>query len=456
VELIRRIHRAPQVALLQAPIIPIRGRTLLARALQWSTSVAGPLFTRGLMRWSGPHGNYYGHNAILRTRAFLECCALPTLAGRPPLGGPLLSHDFVEAALLCRGDFQVRSTTDLVGSYEELPTTLPEYVTRDRRWCQGNLQHLRVFLSPGLPAMSRLHLLFGAAAYLAGPTWVIFTALGFVLAAQGRLEVSLALGGLALALALLIGPRLLGVVAAARSANGRAGHGGVVRLTASLLLELCLSALLGPLLMLHHTGMVLSITLGKAVTWGAVRRGSKMAAPFRGELANTALGVALALGLSRASLAESAWLAPVWIPLVLAIPTSLLLGSARVGRLLERCGLLLVPSEVHPDPLCQRASELRLLTEGDSAGRFRDLVLDPVLVTAHLKRLAGKIPAPTRHTLCERALQVGPAGLSEAERQALLGDAESLRWLHREAWRAWPTETWELGRHVRQLPAEVR
>lgn len=457
VELIRRIHRAERVALLQAPIVPIRGRSLLARALQWSTTVAGPLFARGLMRWSGAHGNYYGHNAILRTRAFLECCALPTLAGRPPLGGPLLSHDFVEAALLCRGDFQVRSATDLAGSYEELPATLAEYVARDRRWCQGNLQHLRVFLSPGIPAMSRLHLLFGATAYLAGPIWVVFTCVGTVLAAQGRLNLSLAAAGLALVLALLIGPRVLGVIAVARTAADRTGHGGLGRLAASFVTELGLSALLGPLLMLHHARMVVSITLGRAVTWGAVRRGSKLAAPLRGELTNTAIGLALAFGLTRAAPEQALWLAPVWVPLLLAIPTSLVLSSTRVGPALQRLGLLLVPSEVKPDPLCQRADELRMLTEGDSAGRFRDLVLDPVLVSAHLKRLEASASTPsTGSGLCERALRVGPAGLSERERKLLLGDAESLRWLHREAWRAWPTETWELGRHVRQLPSDER
>jgi len=455
VELIARIHGAPRVALLQAPIVPVRGQTLLARALQWSSSIAGPLFMRGLVRWSGAHGNYYGHNAILRTQAFVDCCALPKLRGRPPLGGPLLSHDFVEAALLCRGGWQVRLAPDLGGSYEELPPTLAQYVARDRRWCQGNLQHLRVMGAPGLPAMSRLHLFLGAAAYLAGPAWVGFTLLGVVLTLEGRLQADHMTTGLALALCLLVGPRLLGTLAALGSKSMRLAHGGAVRLLLTLGAELTLSALLGPILMLHHTRMVAAIVLGRAVTWGAARRRTTSAARARWstESAHTVLGFGLAAAASLLPTAQALWLAPVWVPLVLAALTSMLLGSARLGRALERAGLFLVPSETQPDPLIARAEELRALTEGDSSGRFRDVVLDAVLVAAHIERLTGDDQhASADPDLRERALRVGPAGLTEDERRTLLGDPSSLRWLHREAWRAWPTETWELSRHAPQLP----
>jgi membrane glycosyltransferase len=207
--------------------------------------------------------------------------------------------------------------------------------------------------------------------------------------------------------------------------------------------------------MLHHTRMVAAIVFGRAVTWGAARRRTTSAARARWstESAHTALGLALVALASLLPLEQALWLAPVLVPLALSALTSLLLGSARLGRTLERAGLFLVPSETQPDPLVMRAEELRALTEGDSSGRFRDVVLDAVLVAAHIERLSGSVQvASVDPDLRERALRVGPAGLSESERRTLLSDPSSLRWLHREAWRAWPTETWELSRHAPQLP----
>lgn len=481
VELVRRIHQSPRVALLQAPIVPIGGETLLSRALQWSTSVAGPLFSQGLSRWAGPHGNYYGHNAVLRTRAFLECCSLPLLSGAPPFGGHFLSHDFVEAALLCRGGWEVRSAPELEGSYEGLPPTLGEYVTRDRRWCQGNLQHLRVVLSPGLPMMSRIHLFVGATAYLAGSLWLAFSLLGFVLLGQdsstsgsfgqGSLgqDRSTALGVFGLALVMLLAPRFLGFVAALANARRRQEHGGVLRLAASFFAELLFAAAIAPILMLHHVRIVFSILVGRAVGWGAQKRKASggLSASARGELGTTLLGVALVgtvvLFAQGGTLGALVWLAPVWLPLTLSIPIAALASSTRVGLLFERFGLLLVPSETIPDPLVERAEELRHLTEGDLAGRFRDLILDPVLVRAHLVRLVRGRPLlrrdgapkeePSDLELCQRALRAGPAGLSETERQALLGDAAAVRFLHQEAWCHWPVESWQVARERPQLPS---
>ena len=116
--------------------------------------------------------NYYGHNAILRVSAFAPCCRLPVLSGRPPLGGEILSHDFVEAAYLRRGGWYCWILPELRGSYEEVPTNLLDYAVRDRRWVQGNLQHARLIGEPGLHWMSRLHLGMGIFAYLASPLWL--------------------------------------------------------------------------------------------------------------------------------------------------------------------------------------------------------------------------------------------------------------------------------------------
>lgn len=458
VELVRRMERAPRLALLQAPIALHGGKTLFARALQHAAAVHGPVFCRGLSAWAGPHGNYYGHNAVLRVRAFLDCCALPMLAGDPPLGGHVLSHDFVEAALLCRAGFEVRMADELGGSWEELPGTLPEYVARDRRWCQGNLQHLRIVRAEGFAPMSRIHMLLGAACYLAGPAWLAFMALALLLASGDGAALVPPPFGTPLAIAtalLLLGPKLLGLCASLRAREP--GYGGALRLAASVACEGLLAALLAPLLMLHHARIVGSILLGSAVRWESQRtrpRGTR-AAIARAELPATLLGAALATWLAARAPSLLPWLSPVWVPWSLAVPIALVASSRTAGALARRVGLFTVPSESAPDDLVLRARELRALTMGDEAARFRDLVLDPVLLCAHLERLAGaqsQLDPALAEKLRERALRMGPAALCADERELIASDPESMRWLHRHAWQSWPVESWQLGRERPQLP----
>jgi membrane glycosyltransferase len=468
VSMLRRMEAAPKVALMQAPLSLHAGTTLFARTQQFAASVCGPLFVRGLAYLAGPHGNYYGHNAIIRVRAFLECCSLPVLSGKPPLGGHILSHDFVEAALLCRAGWEVRIADDLEGSWEELPATLPDYVARDRRWCQGNLQHIRIALAAGFKPMSRLHMWVGAGSYLAGPVWFAFTLVGAVLAAASHRP--LVPAGVALALSagtagLLLGPRLLGLVAGLFDGSQRAAHGGGLRLFGGVLLELALGSLLAPLLMIHHLRIVLSIVTGSAVRWGAQRRrvsGGQFSYLVRGELLSTLIGVASAALLFWTAPGLLGWLAPIWLPLALAMPLALIVSSAWAGQALARIGLLSVPSETQPDELLLRASDLQAMTTADEAARFRDMVLDPLLMAAQLKKLeAADNSAPRDDSaraelqrLQKRALRVGPAALSPDERHALSEDAESLRRMHRDAWRCWPVEQWQLAREVPQLPKD--
>ncbi|HKU43678.1 MAG TPA: glucans biosynthesis glucosyltransferase MdoH [Polyangiales bacterium] len=464
VELVRRMEQAPQVALLQAPLALHGGTTLFARAQQFVASVNGPMFTSGLGYVSGAHGNYFGHNAIVRVRAFLDCCALPVLAGEPPLGGHILSHDFVEAALLCRAGWEVRIADDLAGSWEELPPSLPEYVARDRRWCQGNLQHLRIALAEGLKPMSRLHMLVGAASYLAGPAWLAFIALGVWLAYHAKR--ALVPTGLALALTaatatILLGPRLLGWLGTLIDRDRRRTHGGALRLTLGVIVELILGSALAPLLMLHHTRIVFSILIGGAVKWGTQRRraAGALSTIVRAELPETLFGLAAGAALYQWAPALVWWTAPIWVPLALSIPLAVFVSSERAGRLFGWLGLLRVPSETEPDELELRVEDLRALTTSDDAARFRDLVLDPLLVQTQLARLDKQAEPSTELDLVrlrQRALRMGPAALSVEERRALSLDAESLRFLHREAWRSWPVESWQLSRDVPQLPEATR
>jgi len=464
VELVRRMEATPRVALLQAPLELHRGKTLFARSQQLAGSVSGPMFTRGLATWADGNANYYGHNACVRVSAFLECCALPVLAGQPPLGGHILSHDFVEAALLCRAGWEVRIAHDLKGSFEELPQSLPEYVARDRRWCQGNLQHLRIAVSEGLKPMSRVHMLVGAGAYLAGPVWLGFVALGAVLAAtsaRGLLAPQVALVLACATAVTLLGPRLLGLLATLLDSRARKAHGGALLLTLSIAVEAVFAAAIAPLLMVHHTRIVLSILMGRSIRWGSQNRratGGAFFAIARSELFSTVLGLLMAGALALFAPPLLTWLSPIWAPLVLSIPLAALASSELAGRVLDYVGIFRVPCESQPDDLALRADDLRSTTTSDDSARFRDMVLDPVLLASHIARLPneGKSEASAEQLakVCERARRAGPTVLSAAERKLIASDADSMRWLHREAWRHWPVESWQLAREQPQLPPE--
>jgi membrane glycosyltransferase len=227
--------------------------------------------------------------------------------------------------------------------------------------------------------------------------------------------------------------------------------------------ELLLGSLLAPLLMVHHTRIVISIVTGSAVRWGAQRR--RASGMFfqlaRGEVFSTLLGLGAALALARFAPALLLWLAPIWLPLALAIPLAVFVSTVGLGKLFARTGIFNVPSETQPDELLLRATDLQALTKADEAARFRDMVLDPLLLSAQLKKLHAlegvtNIARAELQRLQQRALRVGPAALSEPERRALSQDPDSLRLLHRQAWRSWPVESWQLQREVQQLPKDLR
>ena len=335
---------SPEIGLIQTVPRLVGGQTLFARMQQFAASYYGPLLAAGLAAWHGPGSNYWGHNAIIRTRAFATCAGLPSLPGDPPFGGLILSHDFVEAALLRRGGWEVRLLPRLGGSYEGCPPTLSDLIIRDRRWAQGNLQHLRLLTADGLPLLSRIHLSMGILAYLASPVWALTLLVGVVLAIQAKFatpayfgsEVSLfpkwpvfdARTALMLFLATVVVvhlPKLLGAVWASRSRAERQRQGGVFRIAAGTVAESLLSTLIAPILMLTQTAAVLGILAGKDVGWAPQRRVTAQASTldfFRQHRWHLAWGLAGAAICWSISLAVLAWMSPILLGLIFSAPLS--------------------------------------------------------------------------------------------------------------------------------------
>jgi membrane glycosyltransferase len=372
IELVRRMEHRPDLGLLQTPPTPIGSGTLFGRFLQFAAAAYAPIFARGLSRVLARDGVYWGHNAIIRVHAFAALCGLPELGGKPPFGGPILSHDFVEGALLRRGGYAVEIAADLAGSYEEPPSNIAVYAKRDRRWAQGNLQHLRLLAAPGFTPGARLNMFLGAFAYLASPIWLLFlvTAAAHAWIDARAPSVYFPAGGalfpiwnpqpgpasfwlIALVAAMLAAPRLLCVVWLVLRRERRS-FGGRLAVLASWGGELVLSTLLAPVLMALQTRTVAEILLGHDSGWAAADRADGGVAPAAAlRLGAWPMAVGLLLGGAAldTSVIATAWVLPLATPLILAPALIWLTGSRRAGRLARRLGLFLTPSEVAPEPI---------------------------------------------------------------------------------------------------------
>jgi len=378
VELALAMEASPATGLIQTVPIPVRQHTLFGRFLQFAACLYSPMLATGQSFWQADAANYWGHNAIIRVRAFTEYCGLPTLRGKPPLGGEILSHDFVEAALMRRAGWEVRLLPDIRGSYEELPANLLDYAKRDRRWTQGNLQHLRLIAGRGLHPLSRLHFLMGAVAYGASLFWLLmlaastadaivrantetrFFSFGYQLFPDWPVSrAGLILSLLLITLLMLMLPKVLGLVLALL--RQRQAYGGAFRLTLSTILEAAFAILIAPVMMALHAWFVVSIVCGRSIGWGTQVREGRMV-PWSEALLRTggASLVALVWGLVAAVHAPDFvwWLAPVLLGLVLAAPIVRLGSSPGAGRRMRRWGLLLAPSEVSADEVLVRLSRL--------------------------------------------------------------------------------------------------
>ncbi len=454
IELARRMEADDTLGMLQTSPHLIGGETPLARVQQFASRVYGPVLTRGLRAWYGNAGNYWGHNCIIRTKAFAECAGLPELPGKPPFGGLILSHDFVEAALVRRGGWAVRMADDLPGSYEAAPPNLLELAQRDRRWCQGNLQHTRLINASGLHPLSRLHLFMGVMSYLSSPLWLLFLLSGMSLALHAylvppdyfldhwslfpdwpRIDPERAMALFGLCMLVLYAPKIFGMATFLRD---RSSRGLRVRTFFGVITEIVLTALVAPIMMLVQTTSIAQIITGADSGWGNQSRDSDRVPwglLWRFHQRHIIAGIVLALAAGAISWRLLAWMSPALLGLVLAVPLSAFMGNARMGRALRRMGLLTTPEERNPPPLAAdaeaEASGLRersritaglpgLVTDGEALARHLDW-LDPPTA-----RRRGEPDAALASALLKIADGLPLENLDARESYAVLASPETL------------------------------
>ena len=368
-EMERRIAGDPQLGLLQTLPKIIHAKSWFGRAIQFSASYFSPVFAGGLASLQGKEGPFWGHNAIVRTRAFALCCGLPELPGKPPFGGHILSHDYVEAALLARGGWTVRVDPDIEGSYEEGPENLIDYAKRDRRWCQGNLQHAFVLGAPGLKLWSRFVFVQGIMAYLASPIWLIFLAASIAAPVVApppdyfpepyllspvfpHVEAAKAFALLTGVFGLLVMPKLLIVLRGAITGDNRQ-FGGFTRAFTSTVVEVLWSSLIAPLMLMYQSRSVMQVMLGADGGWPASDRDDGRIT-LRGAWRASWWIVLTGLAALSASYTWAPdvllWLLPIAFPMVLAPVLISASSQPQGGRKAAAAGLFLTPSERDPGP----------------------------------------------------------------------------------------------------------
>ena len=343
----------PSIGLLQTVPLITNARTLFQRWMQFASEAYGPIASAGLLWWSGAEANFWGHNAIVRTRAFAESCGLPELPGNPPFGGHILSHDMLESALLRRRGWAVHMVM-IGGSYEEYPPTIVDHALRDRRWMQGNLQHLRLLGASGLAATSRLHLLIGASAYLTSPGWLLLMLATIAQVAMVRMGGGIAgnvlttvpPGVLALTILLLFGPKLMGLIWILADSRRCAAFGGPWRALWSVLSELVLSTLFAPVSMVLQIKALLGLVLGIPSAWNAQNRDAQSISlreilPAMREHILLGLAFAATFWLDRMT---ALWLLPITLGLLTAPWLVSLTSREDLGEAAARRGLFRVPA----------------------------------------------------------------------------------------------------------------
>ncbi|MFC5066440.1 glucans biosynthesis glucosyltransferase MdoH [Flaviflagellibacter deserti] len=428
------------VGLIQTLPIIVNGSTLFARLQQFAGRVYGPLIAHGIAWWHGSEGNYWGHNAAIRTKAFAEQAGLPHLSGRTPFGGHILSHDFIEAALMRRAGWAIHMIPGLKGSYEESPPSLTDVAIRDRRWCQGNLQHIGVLPARGLHWVSRLHLLVGIGSYITAPLWFLFLATGILISLQARFIQPDYFGeGFTLfpnwpaqdpvraawvfvgTMAILLLPKLMSYFTLLTRPDDLRGSGGAVRSFFSMLLETLISGLIAPVMMLIQSVAVVEILIGRDAGWKPQRRddGSiSFREVVRSYVWHTLFGILTAVGAYAVAPSLFLWMTPVIVGMVLAIPLAALTATRGIGIGLRKAGLFLIPEETQPPRALVRARELSAQLQGaENPGAVRLLAADERLLEAHRAMLP---PRSTRKTGgISGDLAIGLAKLDEAEGEGL-------------------------------------
>jgi membrane glycosyltransferase len=355
VRLVRIMQANPRLGLLQSLVVGLPSTSLFTRFFQFGMRHAMRAYTAGSAWWQADCGPYWGHNAAIRVAPFTEHCRLPDLPGGPPLGGHILSHDQIEAVLLRRAGHEVRVLPEEGGSYEENPPALPDFARRDLRWCQGNMQYVKLVDMPGIEPTSRMQIALAIQMFVGSAGLVIFVALAAIAAARWPRDVAFPLASAAglyvVWILLYLAPKLFGLIDALVGSARR--YGGAARLVAGGLVETVFNFLLVPIQMFGDTVLMFGLLFGRTVIWEAQRRDG-YSVTWREAFAHlwphTLFGVALLAVLAYGAPGAILWFLPFAAGLALAVPVAVVTSEAALGLAAARRKICAIPEEFEAPP----------------------------------------------------------------------------------------------------------
>jgi len=469
VNLVKIMQKNSGIGICQTAPLIVNSETLFARMMQFSSNFYGPLFQSGLNFWQQGRGNFWGHNAILRVSAFMEHCGLPRLPGREPLGGKILSHDFVEAALMQKAGWAVWLAYDIPGSYEENPPDMIENAVRDRRWCQGNLQHTWLLLSRGFPGTNKIHIYNGIMAYLGSLLWLIFLIVSTLIVYQvyaSGLSIITVSGFAAfinmsvneeslvifcITAGIIVLPKILTLIKMLIENPRKIKlFGGIYGLITSIIFELIFSTLMAPIQMLFHSKFVLFTLLGKGTGWNPQKRnagdGISFKSAFKVHWFHTVVGLVWGYIAVSCNYEFFWWMSPILISLVFSIPISIILSKKNLGNLFKKLKIFMTPPETSTiyelETLEQNLASDLLGKDTSEYSKSHygviNAIIDPYINALHIMMICDqkniKDITITEPVNGKKLLKEGPSTLALSEIKTILSDPSGMRWLHREVW----------------------
>ena len=354
--LVRMMQANPRLGILQGLVIGLPSTSPFTRLFQYGMRLGMRSYTMGSAWWQADCGPYWGHNALIRLRPFMEFCDLPVLKNNSGVPSSILSHDLIEAVLMRRAGYEVRIYPQEDLSWEENPATLTEYIRRDLRWCEGNLQYRNLLTLPNLRPVNRYQLVLAIAMFLGSPAWIFLIffctiAISLSITPAALVNIDYFSSLLIVTLIMWYLPKIAGAINVLLQTSKSKLFGGRWRFCINLILEMVFSLLMTPITWLNHTIFILSLAFEKKGGWSGQSRDDhsiSVAHAVHQFWPHTILG----LGLSSLLYFNHPEALPYGIlffgGLLFSIPLVVITSQPWLGRFMIRYRLLSLPEEIIP------------------------------------------------------------------------------------------------------------
>ena len=352
--LVQMMQSNPQLGILQGLVIGLPSSSAFTRLFQYGMRLGMRSYTMGSAWWQSDFGPYWGHNAIIRLDPFIRFCELPEIKTAKGNALQILSHDLVEAVLMRRAGFEVRVYPYEDSSWEENPTTLTEYIRRDLRWCEGNLQYIHLLTLPNLKFISRIQLALAIFMFLGSPAWIALIIICSVslIAFPSTQETANGIyfyTFIWLTLLMWYLPKVAGALNVLLSTKESQRFGGRWRFIISLVLETLFSLLMTPIAWLNHTIFIMNLVLGRQGGWAAQARDNhtvNTSNAVKQFWPHTVLGIALTLTLYFSHQNDVYFGLLFFGGLLVSIPLAVITSQTWLGNVMMKYQILSSPEEI--------------------------------------------------------------------------------------------------------------